>query len=1028
MHDFRKSARAGKATHLAGVAAISIIAVLTAGGAADAQPEPPARIAEDTQSFRIEAQPLAAALIAVARQADLLLVAPRELVEGKTAPALEGRFTTTEALARLLEGSGIAFEITSDRRLILRAKDAGAARANENPGHVEGAIAPVRTAQATEQRSSPEPDSTFEEDEKPNELKEIVVTGSYIRGAEPVGSKLIELDREAIDRTGFSTVQDVIQTLPQNFGGGPNAITASLQSGINESNLAARSLGASINLRGLGSTATLTILNSRRIAAGGQGAFVDISTIPLSAVERIEVLSDGASAIYGTDAIAGVANIILRRDYDGAETRARVGTVTDGGQQEYVASQLFGRTWRTGNALLSYEYRRSDALPSAARDFAASSDLRPFGGEDFRSQLGNPGNILADGQSFAIPSGQNGMALTPDDLLEGTVNLQNDRLGTSLFPLQKRHSVFASVHQNLTDWLTLSAEVLYSNRYFKSRQPGQELSLTVPDTNPFFVDPIGGLSSIQVQYNFIDDFGPGTNTGRTESLAATAGVSVDIFSQWQAELFGTVSQSSEDRTLAGLANRPALAQALADPNPATAFNPFGDGSNTAPATLAGIKGFRSVDGDFKLRSIDFKIDGPLLRLPAGEVKLAVGTHYREERAATNTVDFEFAAKPEASLLSDFDRRIIAVFGELLLPVVAEGQRIPGFKRLELSAAVRIEDYDDVGTTGNPRVGAVWSPVSGLEVRGTYGTSFRAPRLNDLDTRFNQNIFFPLPDPRSPTGTSNTILRAGNDPDLKPEHATAWTIGADLRPRALPDFSLSATFFRTKFKGRIGRADDVFGILPNEDIFAPLITRNPDLATATALLDDPALLNLVGSTDPNDVDAIVNILVTNLGVTLVRGLDVTAAYDVVTPIGKFGLQLNAGILADFKEAVTATAPLVDRVDTIDRPVDWRMRSRLSWSRHGLSVTAFLNYVDNYTNDNVDPAEPISDWLTADLTLSFRTEDRPSRRWLQGLAFSVSVLNLTDKDPPFVKNPRGFGFDPEQASPQGRFLAFEVRKQW
>ena len=1009
-------------------AAASMIAILVATGAAYAQSaERAERGTQEIRTFDIPAQPLAGAIIMLAEQADLRLIAPQALADGKTAPALKGEYTSAEVLARLLEGSDLVFEITADGRLLLRQKPAKE-KALDNPGHASQMLERRRTAQSRQPDSNKSQSQDTEEEEESEELEEIVITGSHIRGTEPVGSKLIVFDREAIDRTGFSTVQDVIQSLPQNFGGGPNAITVALQPGVNRSNDAARSFGASINLRGLGSSATLTLIDSRRVAPGGGGSFVDISAIPLSAVERIELLTDGASAIYGTDGIAGVTNIILRHDYEGAETRLRFGSVTDGKQREYTASQLFGVNWKSGNALISYEYQNIDPLFSEERNFAASSDLRPFGGGDFRTQFSNPGNIRAGGQIFAIPRNQDGTELTPDDLLDGTVNLQNDRRGTTLFPSQKRHSVFASVRQNLTDRLALSAEVFYSNRRFESRGRAQELTLTVPDTNPFFVDPFGGLSTIQVQYNFLDDLGPSTSTGRAESLAAVAGASFDISSQWRAEVYGTVSKSSEDVTRAGFANRPALAQALADTNPATAFNPFGDGSHTASSTLAAIKGFSKVDGDLKLRSIDFKVDGPLFRLPAGEVKLALGTHYRKERATTNTVDFEFTAQPQASLLSEDERRIIAAFGELLLPIVAEEQRVPGFKRLDISVAGRIEDYDDFGTTGNPRVGVAWTPVTGLDLRGTYGTSFRAPLLRELDTRFNRNIFFRLPDPKSPTGTSNTILRTGNDPDLGPEKATTWTIGADLRPAAFADFSLSATYFRTEFKGRIDRAGDIFGILPNEDIFAPLITRNPDLATATALLNDPRLLNLVGSTDPNDVDAIVSILVTNLGVTLVRGLDVTADYGIETSIGRFDLQLSASILIDFKEAVTATAPLVEMVDTLDRPVDWRMRNRLTWSKGGLSVTAFINYVDNYTNDNVAPSEPISDRLTADLTLSYGTKDQPSNQRLKGLIFTVSVLNITDKAPPFVNNPRGFGFDPEQANPQGRFIAFEIRKQW
>jgi len=326
-------------------AAASVIAILIATGAAYAlSAERAERGPQVVQAFDIPAQPLAGAIITLAEQANLRLIAPQALADGKTAPALKGEYTSAEALARLLEGSDLVFEITADGRLLLRKKPAEG-KAPNSPGHASRPVEGMRRAQPRPPASDENRSQETEEEEESAELEEIVITGSNIRGTEPVGSKLIVFDREAIDRTGFSTVQDVIQSLPQNFGGGPNAITVALQPGVNRSNDAARSFGASINLRGLGSSATLTLIDSRRVAPGGGGSFVDISAIPLSAVERIELLTDGASAIYGTDGIAGVTNIILRHDYEGAETRLRFGSVTDGKQREYTASQLFGVNW-----------------------------------------------------------------------------------------------------------------------------------------------------------------------------------------------------------------------------------------------------------------------------------------------------------------------------------------------------------------------------------------------------------------------------------------------------------------------------------------------------------------------------------------------------------------------------------------------------------------------------------------------------------------------------------------------------------
>ncbi len=977
--------------------------------------------------FHLPAQPLSSALLVLAEQADLMVVASPELISGLQAPALEGRMTLSEALSRLLDGQGFGYEITPDRRLFLKF-DNGEDLAAETSDGSDYTGYSSSLIQLSSKRHEIDKGPVQADTAKTDAFEEILITGSNIRGAEVVGSRLFVFGEEDFRRSGFTTVQDMMQSLPQNFGGGPNAVTAPLQGTENGAQFANRNFGASINLRGLGAGSTLTVVNGRRMAPVGAGTFVDISAIPLSAVERIEVLPDGASAIYGTDAIAGVTNIILRSDYEGAETGLRFGTVTDGGQQDYKASQIFGTRWTGGGAFVAYEYQHIEALFSAERDFAESSDLRPRGGADYRMPFANPGTLLAGGLSFAIPRGQEGRSLTGADLVAGTVNAGNERLETTLLPEQERYSVYVSLDQELSDRLSFSAEGLYTRRTFEGRRTAETQTLTVPSTNPFFVDPVGGQPVVQVRYSFLDDLGPRVDTGKVESWLLTTGVRLELASDWQAEAHGSYSGSRENGGFAsGTVNKPALAAALADPDPATAFNPFGDGSYTNPATLANIEGFLMSSQKLDLWTLDVKSDGPLFAIPGGMVKLAVGGHYRRENWFYDRVDFEFFATPEYSVVQDSHRDVVAAFTEILVPLVGEGNRVPGIETLSFSAAFRVEDYSDFGSTTNPRLGLDWSPVAGLSLRGTYGTSFRAPILTQRDASRNQVFFFPLPDPKSPTGVSNAILLTGNDPDLGPETATTWTAGIDWQPAILPRFGLFATYFETRFKDRLGQLTDL-GLLAREDVFGPLIMRSPNPASVATFFSDPRFVNVVGSTDPNDVDVLVNAQLTNLGRTTLRGLDLTAQYGTDTAIGDFSLQVNASILFDFKEAVTETAPFVDLVDTLDRPVDWRLRNSLSWSRGGMTATLFVNYTDGYRNANVLPAEPVGNWTTADLTISYSTGTGPAISWLRNIGFTFSVFNLTNARPPFVNNPRGIAFDPEKANPQGRFIAVAMTKRW
>ncbi|MFD2499803.1 TonB-dependent receptor plug domain-containing protein [Rhizorhabdus histidinilytica] len=178
--------------------------------------------------------------------------------------------------------------------------------------------------------------------------------------------------------------------------------------------------GSGANLRGLGSDATLVLVNGRRMAgSGGKGDFTDLSSIPVGSIARIEILADGASAIYGSDAVGGVINMILKKDFEGAETRARFGSATSGSLRDYQFSQLAGTRWSTGHIMASYEYSKRAALPSADRRFTRSADLRPLGGDDFRNSYSIPATVLRFDPGlgtyvpgFAVPDGQDGTGLT----------------------------------------------------------------------------------------------------------------------------------------------------------------------------------------------------------------------------------------------------------------------------------------------------------------------------------------------------------------------------------------------------------------------------------------------------------------------------------------------------------------------------------------------------------------------------------------------------------------------------------------
>lgn len=968
---------------------------LTASVAAWIVPIAPAAAQEQRQSYSLPAQPLAQSLREVSLRSGRTIAAPAEILRGKTAPAVRGTYTLEQVVEVLLAGSGLVARRVGDGLLIDRRQtslnDAGA----QAPGN-----------------------------------DDIVVTGTRIRGAAPTGSNVVAIDRKEIERSGYATTQQILAAVPQNFSGGANEGTVGFS--VRNNSSTNFGFGSGINLRGLGTTSTLTLIDSNRPAlGGGSGTFADLTLIPSSMIERIEILADGASAIYGSDAVAGVVNVRLRRELDGGETRLRYGFAD--GLEEVQASQLAGYHWTGGRFIAGYEYYRRGRLNSADRAYA-TEDLRAFGGPDYRQDYANPATIIAaNGQVFGIPKGQNGMGLAAADLIPGVANLADGRRDTDLLPALKRHSAYAALEQGFGDTFRFRAQGFFADRRSSARYfPSNYGGVVVTSGNPFYVDPLGTGEPLTVHYDFRPDLGPPTLDAHVTNWAGAASLSA-AFGRWNAELHGTYGEQRERQVTRNVPNYYRLALALADPDPATAYNPFGDGSVTNPATVEKVRGGFVQAGHSRQWSTSLKLDGPLFALPAGDVRMAVGGEYRHEWYGYSSADDEFTPGPVDAGSAGFPlgRSVVAGYAELLAPLVGPDQQVPGIDRLDLSIAGRVERYSDFGTTANPRLGLTWKPLTPLTLRGTFGTSFRAPSFSDIrhGPGLNQIIPLPLPDPASPTGATNVLALFGNRPDIGPEKARTWTVGFDFRPPSVPGLSISATWFDIAYRDRISNvASELFSFLSQRSRFQSLITDHPAAATLAALYADPTFVNPYGI-PASAVAVLVDARNANLSRTTERGLDFDIGYRGGGETRGFELGVSGTSLVSLKQKLTATATSADVVSTIGNPVDLRLRARASITRGRASLAAYLNYVDGYLNNGVTPAEPVHSWTTVDLQFGYRLgrESGP----LRGVDLSISVTNLLDRAPPYVNNRTAFsasGFDPENASPLGRMVAVQLVKSW
>jgi iron complex outermembrane receptor protein len=845
-------------------------------------------------------------------------------------------------------------------------------------------------------------------------LSEVVVTGSRIRGVAPVGSPVVSLDRSAIEESGAATTSELIRDLPLVVGLGASETASAAQNGA-----ANVTRGVSINLRGIGSNATLVLFGGRRMPpAGTQGQITDISVIPSIALGRVELVADGGSAIYGSDAVTGVLNLIPRREFTGAESALRFGAANR--YTDWSLSQLFGTNWGSGHAMVAIERNQHSALRGFDRDFY-TSDLRAAGGSDFRSQQCAPGTILVGTTPYAIPSGSTGRGLTAAQFTANTRNLCDNLVRGDIIPRLERTSLMASAEQELGAGITAFAEGFYSRRNFSIHSSGVTANLTVPNTNAFYFNPAGGNGPVTVQYDLALDGGLPNDPGHALSWLAVAGLRRGFANDWRAEAAVSTGQSVDVTSRTQNINTTAagINQYLASSDPAVAFNPYGVGATTNPATIAAVRnGQFVIHGDTKLTTASVQADGPAFQLPGGAVRLAAGAEYRRETLG-GLLESGSTTAP-VLVPSHISRHMYAGFAELFVPLFGASNAMPGMRRLDLSLAGRHEDYSDFGTTTNPKLGLNWSPVEGLLFRGSWGKSFRAPGLAENDPRSSGYGLYgdTLPcSHRPPATTCFGIGIAGGNPDLQPEKATTWSVGMDLTPAALPGFRASLTYWDVKYLNQIVGLRGTAGLLTNS-IYAPYRTLDPTAAQVNALLTSGLPIN--SPINASQVTYIQDGRRQNVGGTFAKGfdLDLGQSWDLAGSRLRVGAMITR--IDSLKTAVAPGAVAVEVVDTLNYPQRWRGRVNTGWSRGHFDSLLTLNFVGGYTQTGVTPVRHIDSYRTLDLHTGLRLDRDDS------LSLTFDVQNLLDEKPPFV-NLSG-GYDPQSASPILRMVVVGLRKSW
>lgn len=848
---------------------------------------------------------------------------------------------------------------------------------------------------------------------------EIVITGSRVRGVAPVGSAITSLGRVELERAGRVTLDRAIKDLPQVFDLGVSENSRGQSGGAG--NIV---YGNSINLRGIGPNATLILIDGHRVTNNSRST--DPSILPTLGVERVEVVADGASAIYGSDAVAGVVNLIPRRNLNGVEVFARGGISDDNVYHEWMAGAAAGKRFSRGQVMVAYEHVEKTNLNGDDRPFFRSNQTG-FGGRDYSVTRCAPGTIRAGGVNYAIPTAGVTQA-TASSLVAGAGNRCDDLQGQDLIPAQSYDSVNATVTLEVTDWLTLFGDGFYSNREFRRLPAFASAALTVPQNNAFFVKPAGFAgASYALDYNFRNDIGRNVSFGHGRSWQATPGLRVKLPWNWQLEgLVGFGRTEDISSTLIGV-NNTALNAALANNNPAAAFDPYGLG-RTSPSVLAGIFDqifIAPTNGRFT--GYEARLNGPLFRLPGGEVKLALGYEGQDF-----TVELGSAIGGPTTPLTYriFSRRVDSFYAEALIPLFGADNAVAGFQRLDVDAAVRHDSYSDAGATTNPKVGVNWSPVTGLTIRGSYGAEFRAPSLPEIygnsNRLFVQNYQNPV------AGGSNIIgvALSGANLSLKPETATTWSVGADWDPG--PNLRFSVTYFNVDYENKI------VALLSDTSVLTRLSQYNGTGLILQGAAAGQQVASLIGQGlsvagalpggNPLNVTVFVDGRNQNLGRSITRGVDFSATYRYdANRYGMFNFALSGTYLTEYLTQQSPGAPLLDQRNQIFQPLKFKARATVDWEKGPLGVLVRVSHVGGYLNTAVSPNENVSSYTPVDLNLSWKLGWKTAP-----LVLGLEVRNLFDAAPPYVNiapsvNGSG-GYDATASDPIGRVIAGSIRARF
>jgi iron complex outermembrane receptor protein len=947
-------------------------------------------------------------------------------------------------------------------------------------------------------------------------IEDVVVTGTNIRGVSPIGSDLVTVDQESIQTTGGITLEQVLADLPMLTGFGQAGQGSEAGSTVFAPNI--HQLGSSA------STSTLTLIDGHRFPiAATSHSEVDPNIVAPNMIERIEVIADGTSSIYGSDAVAGVVNLITRKSFEGLQLDAQLGTGE--GVNDKSFNMLWGASGNIGSMMFAASYAFRGAITNQSHLAFINPNHIAEGGTNFDSFNCNPATVQPNGTGNIYLSPTSGTSVANVAANSPCFSPAGD-----LFPSDVRTDVMAKLVHNFSDRLEVDGEVVFSDYNDHTQADPGTVTATAfgpgaanaAQINPFYQLPVGfaGVATKEsVRYDFNGLLPPTISRSGADYLYSDIKADFAFFSDWHLTAMGLAGWSEGytgpntalcgscvDLALNGTTNTsgslttPSIVNTniIVTQSPLTAsnaldvWNPVAS-NKTSPTVLAGLETQQSdTRAIWMMQQARADLTGTLFDLPAGPLKVAVGGEMfrqSEIQSLNGTLNIGPSAPGSAGTITSggsqehtfhFGRIVYAAYGEFDIPVISPDMDIPFVKKVDVDLAARYDHYSDVGPTTNPKVSADWTVLDGWKLRANWSTSFVAPALDsigDPSQSYNASYsgvsvnnggftanpaLFPiitsLPagaaiqsgTAATPcTGASAscvvgsttfqgiTFIRGGG-PSMRPQTGHGWSVGTDVAPNFLPNFSASLTWWNNTFIGGVTSPNIAFDI--NNPALG-LVTFYPSCATpaqvqaltggipVTAVL--PACILYIQNFDQRNV--------LNLAVS---GVDASFHYVFSTDdFGAFKLAEGLTQYVKFHQQVGAGGPVFSVLNTNGfnqtfPSVSLTSRFDIGWTYEGIAADLFWNFTGGYRNfgantvlpilDNaqgfpVGGGDPVTSNSTFDLHVSYELPQNP----YGDQQVFLTATNFLNSRPPFYNSLAGY--DSYEASPIGRIISIGFREK-